>query len=153
MLNKNSPGLLLFSILTTVSVERCYGIVIIIDYQLQILLHFSSTAEIELCKYFIHIFILFARNYLIISWFLLYPQKSTHSILLTASTHQNSTQKRIQITKKNTKSPVWKYFGFTSDEDGKPTNYFNPRCKLCSKDILAKFSNTSNLLKHLRLHH
>ena len=34
------------------------------------------------------------------------------------------------IAKKNTKLPVWNYFGFSPDEDGKPTNYCNPRCKL-----------------------
>lgn len=57
------------------------------------------------------------------------------------------------ISKKNTKSLVWKYFGFTPDEGGRPTNYCNPKCKLCFKDVSAKFANTSNLLKHLRLHH
>ena len=31
-------------------------------------------------------------------------------------------------------------------------NYSNPKYKLCSKDISAKFGNTSNLLKHLHLH-
>ena len=66
----------------------------------------------------------------------------------------DSTQGGMQlISKKNTKSLVWKYFGFTPGEDGRPTNYCNPKCKLCFKEVSAKFSNTSNLLKHLRLHH
>ena len=66
----------------------------------------------------------------------------------------NSVQRGVQlISKKNTKSLVWKYFGFTPDEDGRPTNYCNSKCKLCSPDVSAKFGNTSNLLKHLRLHH
>jgi len=57
------------------------------------------------------------------------------------------------ISKKNTKSPVWKYFGFTPDEEGRPANCCFPKCKICFKDVSAKFGNTSNLLKHLRLHH
>ena len=57
------------------------------------------------------------------------------------------------ISKKNTKSPVWKYFGFTPDEEGRPTNCCFPKCKICFKDVSAKFVNTSNLLKHLRLDH
>ena len=66
----------------------------------------------------------------------------------------DSVQRGVQlISKKNTKSLVWKYFGFTPDEDGRPTNYCNPKCKLCFTDVSAKFGNTSNLLKHLRLHH
>ena len=77
-----------------------------------------------------------------------------HSDTETDEDTTNSVQRSEQlIAKKNTKSPVWKYFGFPPDEDGRPTNYCNPRCKLCSKDVSAKFSNTSNLLKHLRLHH
>ena len=66
----------------------------------------------------------------------------------------DSVQRGVQlISKKNTKSLVWNYFGFTPDEDGRPTNCSNPKCKLCFKDVSAKFGNTSNLLKHLRLHH
>ena len=57
------------------------------------------------------------------------------------------------IPKKNTKSPVWNYFGFTPGDEGRPTNYCFPKCKLCFKDVSAKFGNTSNLMKHLRLHH
>ena len=65
----------------------------------------------------------------------------------------DSVQQGVQlISKENTKSLVWKCFGFTPDEDRKPMNYSNPKCKLCSKDTSAKFGNTSNLLKHLHLH-
>ena len=66
----------------------------------------------------------------------------------------DSVQRGVQlISKKNTKSLVWKYFGFTPDEEGRPTNYCNLKCKLCFTDVSAKFGNTSNFLKHLRLHH
>ena len=50
-------------------------------------------------------------------------------------------------------SPVWKYFGFTPDEEGRPTNCCFSKCKICFKDVSAKFGNTSNLLKHLWSHH
>ena len=50
----------------------------------------------------------------------------------------DSVQRGMQlISKKNTKSLIWKYFGFTPDEDGRPTNYCNPKCKLCSKDVAS----------------
>ena len=65
----------------------------------------------------------------------------------------DSVQRGMQLISKNTKSLMWKYFGFTPDEDGRPTNYCNLKYKLCSKDVAAKFGNTSNLLKHLHLHH
>ena len=64
----------------------------------------------------------------------------------------DNTQGGMQLISKNTKSLMWKYFGFTPVQDGRPTNYCNPKCKLCFKEVSAKFSNTSNLLKHLRLH-
>ena len=66
----------------------------------------------------------------------------------------DSAQGGVQlISKKNTNSLVWKYFGFTPGEDGRSTNYCNLKCKLCFKEVLAKFSIISNLLKHLCLHH
>ena len=57
------------------------------------------------------------------------------------------------MTKKNTKSKVWKYFRFTHNEDGSPSDSDAPKCRLCLKDVLAKWVNTSNLLNHLKLHH
>ena len=43
----------------------------------------------------------------------------------------------VQLISIKPKSLVWKYVRFTLDKDGKPTNYSNPKCKLCSKDISA----------------
>ena len=48
---------------------------------------------------------------------------------------------------------MWKYFGFTHDKEGRQTNCCFPKCKICFKDVSVKFGNTSNLLKHLQLHH
>ena len=154
------------------SVERYYGTVIIIDYQLQIPLNFSNTVKTEYpLKHATIIFILFVRNFIaqprVGSWLLLCLWKRTRSTMSAVSTYHSetetdepseettdSTQGGMQlISKKNTKSLVWKYFGFTPGEDGRPTNYCNQKCKLCFKEVSAKFSNTSNLLKHLRLHH
>ena len=57
------------------------------------------------------------------------------------------------IAKKNTTSLVWKYFGFIANEDGTPSDSDLPRCRLCHKGVSAKWSNTSNLISHLKLHH
>ena len=144
----------------------------IFDYQLQIPLHFSNAIKTEPCKYRLNLlkqatimFILFVRN-------LLYNLMASPSSVetnavdsLNISEHHSETetdkqseettdsaQQSVQsISKKNTKSLTWKYFGFTPDEDGKPINYSNLKCKLCCKDISPKFDNTSNLLKPL--HH
>ena len=144
------------------------------DYQLQIQLHCSNTIKTELYKYHLNLltqvtimFVLFIRN--LLYNFMASPSSEEADALdsLNISEHHSememdeqseestdSVQQGVQlISKKNTKSLVWKCFGFTPDEDRKPTNYSNPKCKLCSKDISAKFGNTSNLLKHLHLHH
>ena len=58
------------------------------------------------------------------------------------------------MAKKNTKSKVWKYFGFMPNEDGSgPNESDSPKCKLCLKNVSAQWANTSNLLNHLKLHH
>ena len=58
------------------------------------------------------------------------------------------------VAKKNTKSKVWKYFGFVPNKDGSgPSDSDSPKCKLCLKNVSAPWANTSNLLNHLKLHH
>lgn len=57
------------------------------------------------------------------------------------------------VEKKNTKSPVWRYFAFEADTDGKPKDIDKPKCKLCQEDITARFGNTSNLYTHIRNKH
>lgn len=70
----------------------------------------------------------------------------------------DETQQQINsvnlVAKKNTKSKVWKYFGFVPNEDGSgPSDSDSPKCKLCLKNVSARWANTSNLLNHLKLHH
>ena len=57
------------------------------------------------------------------------------------------------IAKKNSTSKVWKYFGFIANEDGMPSDSDTPRCRLCHKGVSARWSNMSNLISHLKLHH
>ena len=52
-----------------------------------------------------------------------------------------------------TKSSIWKYFGFVPDKDGKPSNVEKPQCKICRATISTKTSNTTNLHVHLRQKH
>ena len=64
------------------------------------------------------------------------------------------------ISKPKTSSTVWNYFGIKNDSLGNPLvgELEKPVCKLCKKSVLAKGSNTSNLLsisraatqKHIR---
>lgn len=67
---------------------------------------------------------------------------------------ESSDETRIQlIAKKNTSSVVWKYFGFVPDEIGNIRDKGTPKCKLCFSNVVAKWSNTSNLMNHLQVHH
>ena len=57
------------------------------------------------------------------------------------------------VDKKNTKSPVWRYFAFEADANGKPKDIDKPKCKLCQEEVTAHFGNTSNLYTHVRNKH
>ena len=61
------------------------------------------------------------------------------------------------VSKENSTSLVWNYFGFKAGEDGKPINSEKAICRVTSgctkKPVLAKGGNTSNLLTHLKRHH
>ena len=57
------------------------------------------------------------------------------------------------VPKPNTTSPVWKNFSIEVDEKGKVKNDEEVVCQLCSKKVVTKGSNTSNLIAHLRVHH
>ena len=57
------------------------------------------------------------------------------------------------VEKKNTKSPVWRYFAFEADASGKLKDINKPKCKLCQEDITACFGNNSNLYTHIRNKH
>jgi len=60
---------------------------------------------------------------------------------------ENNDGNRIQlISKQNTTSKVWDYFGFVP---GNPTGFDTPTCKVCFNKVTAKWSNTSNLTSHL----
>ena len=57
------------------------------------------------------------------------------------------------VDKANTKSVIWKYFGFVPDDNGKPSNIEKPQCKVCRATVSTKISNTTNLRVHLRQKH
>ena len=49
------------------------------------------------------------------------------------------------VLKFNTKSFIWKYFGFEPNKKEKPRSKIHPKCHLCQLEISAKDGNTSNL--------
>ena len=66
---------------------------------------------------------------------------------------EGSSMENELVTKQNTKSHIWKYFGFEPDESGKPRSKDHPKCRLCKTEIAAKDGNTSNLFSHLKNKH
>ena len=75
------------------------------------------------------------------------------TILSSLSTAPPSSNEVQLVPKPNTTSPVWKYFALEIDEKGKVKNDEEVVCRLCSKEVIAKGSNTSNLISHLHVHH
>ena len=63
-----------------------------------------------------------------------------------------STVRLNLVTKKNTKSVVWNYFGIKADENGVqiPGEESRPICRTCHKTVVSKGGNTTNVFVHLR---
>ena len=57
------------------------------------------------------------------------------------------------VSKKNTTSAVWQYFGFQPNEKGEAVNIDEAICKLCDKKVTTRDGYTSNLRTHLRINH
>ncbi len=57
------------------------------------------------------------------------------------------------INKENSRSEIWHYFAYKTDDKGEQTDLTEPVCKRCYKSCVATGGNTSNLFKHLSLAH
>uniref|UniRef100_A0A672RI62 BED-type domain-containing protein n=1 Tax=Sinocyclocheilus grahami TaxID=75366 RepID=A0A672RI62_SINGR len=57
------------------------------------------------------------------------------------------------VDKEHSRSAIWKYFGYETNEHGKPKDTSKPICKSCYRAVLTKGANTSNLAKHLKDRH
>ena len=104
-----------------------------------------------LCMCIIFVCLIYPRIYqrLIQKWSSVWKQKAMNEVR-----RHNKAIVSSWRQKKNTKSKVWKYFGFVLNEDGSgPSDSDSPKCKLCLKNVSARWANTSNLLNHLKLHH
>ena len=75
------------------------------------------------------------------------------NLLLSGKIAKGATLSYPLVDKMNTKSQVQKHFGLVLDTDRKPKEMAKPRWKLCFKEIIARFRNTSNLYAHLRNKH
>ena len=64
-----------------------------------------------------------------------------------------SIEEPVLVSKQNTTSRVWTFFGFIQDDFGKPKDCNKPTCKLCKSIVSAKYGNTTNLYHHLKLKH
>jgi len=72
------------------------------------------------------------------------------SVTLASSSSSSELQ---LVSKPNTTSPWWKHFALECDEQGHYKSKDIVICLLCSKGVIAKGGNTSNLKSHLRIHH
>ena len=57
------------------------------------------------------------------------------------------------VSKKRVVSPVWDYFEFHADNEGKVIDEGVAICRRCSSNARASGRNTLNLLSHLKTHH
>ncbi|XP_072014539.1 uncharacterized protein [Amphiura filiformis] len=57
------------------------------------------------------------------------------------------------LTKKNVRSPVWKYYGLQADEFGLPEDKGKSVCRVCFREVGCKDGSTSNMFMHLKAHH
>ena len=57
------------------------------------------------------------------------------------------------VNKSGTKRVAWDYFSLRVGTDGKPFEDGSAVCRICQRQVLAKYGNTSNLLSHLKNNH
>ncbi len=57
------------------------------------------------------------------------------------------------INKENSRSVIWHYFGYKTDDKGERTDLTAPVCKRCYRPTSCCHRNTTNLFKHLSLAH
>lgn len=57
------------------------------------------------------------------------------------------------VNKQNVTSPIWQFIGFKSDANGELEDITQAICKLCTKVVSVRESQTTNLFVHLRTHH
>ncbi len=57
------------------------------------------------------------------------------------------------INKENSRSEIWRYFGYKTDDKSERTDLTAPVCKRCYRPKSCCHRNTSNLFKHLSLTH
>ena len=57
------------------------------------------------------------------------------------------------LSESGTKSKVWNYFGLQKGADGKPLDIGSAVCRTCHAHVKTKYSNTSNLMAHLKTKH
>lgn len=55
--------------------------------------------------------------------------------------------------KKNVTLSIWQYFRFKPDVKGEPISVTQVILKLCTRAVLVKKSQTTNLYRHLHVHH
>uniref|UniRef100_A0A671RC50 BED-type domain-containing protein n=1 Tax=Sinocyclocheilus anshuiensis TaxID=1608454 RepID=A0A671RC50_9TELE len=84
---------------------------------------------------------------------------SSHSLWLNSKSDVNrkmasaAPPRPALVDKEHSRSAIWKYFGYETNEHGKPKDTSKPICKSCYRAVLTKGANTSNLAKHLKDRH
>ena len=59
----------------------------------------------------------------------------------------------VLVEKQKAKSPVWNFFGYKPNSNGKPMDENKPVCKICHREVAVKGGNTTNLFSHLKQKH
>uniref|UniRef100_A0A1X7UPQ4 BED-type domain-containing protein n=1 Tax=Amphimedon queenslandica TaxID=400682 RepID=A0A1X7UPQ4_AMPQE len=75
------------------------------------------------------------------------------SIGSTTTTSSDEVLSARLLPKPGTKSAIWQYFGVKANEDGEVLDDGKAFCRLCSRGVIARSGNTSNLMAHLCNNH
>uniref|UniRef100_A0A1X7UD13 BED-type domain-containing protein n=1 Tax=Amphimedon queenslandica TaxID=400682 RepID=A0A1X7UD13_AMPQE len=75
------------------------------------------------------------------------------SIGSTITTSSDEVLSATLLPKPGTKSAIWQYFGLKANENGEVLEDSKAFCRLCSRAVMARSGNTSNLMAHVRNNH
>ena len=67
--------------------------------------------------------------------FTVFHYRAAHARYRVIIVVEKMSEEQDLVSKRNTTSAVWQYFGFIPDEEGRPKDDDKPVCKLCRKTV------------------